>query len=292
MCASPRYVCKLACETCANTARSVTNRVTLQSLLRHVAHLDVHRLPPLSCGRLLLYRSIRTGTAEQPGTGRVCRNSRFAALSPAQGALPGCTAQDARPRRGSCRQPRGRGVGGAVAARACGSVLRVAARGCRVRRICGRRPHRSRSRARPRCVPPARGAAAHQPVRHDARRLHRCARARGAAARVIAGWEALPSSRRAPSTPAPAPPPAAPPTTRRAAGTLVDVMGSAAVVTATARCGVALAINTHFLAPGPGQGDVEVEATLAKVCARTHARLPACAGHALRCLMSQRRCQA
>lgn len=47
-------------------------------------------------------------------------------------------------------------------------------------------------------------------------------------------------------------------------GTLVDVMGSAVVVTASARCGVALVINTHFLAPGPGQGDIEVEATLVR----------------------------
>jgi uncharacterized membrane protein YgcG len=44
-------------------------------------------------------------------------------------------------------------------------------------------------------------------------------------------------------------------------------MGSAVVVTASARCGVALVINTHFLAPGPGQGDIEVEATLVRVSA-------------------------
>lgn len=49
------------------------------------------------------------------------------------------------------------------------------------------------------------------------------------------------------------------------AGTLVDVMGSAAVVTVSERCGVALVISTNFLAPGPGAGDIEVEATIARV---------------------------
>ncbi|KIY93362.1 acyl-CoA thioesterase 13 [Monoraphidium neglectum] len=47
--------------------------------------------------------------------------------------------------------------------------------------------------------------------------------------------------------------------------TLVDVIGSAAIITQADRGGVSLSISTHYLAPMPIGDVVEIEATVAKI---------------------------
>jgi acyl-coenzyme A thioesterase 13 len=68
------------------------------------------------------------------------------------------------------------------------------------------------------------------------------------------------SAARRPGRPAPLPHPWLPP-----AATLVDTIGTAALVTLTDLSGVSLSISVHYLSPMPGGEDVEITARVLKL---------------------------